>query len=99
MQMASKETVQLPHSSEFIEKQNATVVCQAPVAKGDFYISRQSTHSEFNLTENDVKVSRDNRRQIRIKCGKHHIQHAFSRRIQVIATRNQYLASAPGKRL
>src|SRR6266568_3336348 len=30
---------------------------QAPVAKGNFYISRRSTHTDFNITKSDVKVT------------------------------------------
>src|SRR5260370_37381068 len=55
--MPSKESTQLQHSREFVEKQNATVVRQAPVAKADFYVSRRSTHTDFNITKSDVKVT------------------------------------------
>src|SRR5260370_37937590 len=30
---------------------------QTPVAKGDFHISRRSTHPDLNLTKSDVKVT------------------------------------------
>ena len=55
--MPSEEAAQLQHSREFVEKQYATVMRQAPVAKGDFHISRRSAHVDLNLTESDVKVN------------------------------------------
>ena len=54
--MPSKEAAQLQHSSKFVEKEDPTIVRQTTVATGDFYISRRTAHSDFNLTENDVKV-------------------------------------------
>ena len=55
--MPSEGAAQLQHSREFAKKQNTTVMRQAPVAKGDFYISRRSAHADFNITKSDVKVT------------------------------------------
>jgi hypothetical protein len=60
--MPSKEAAQLQHSREFIEKEDPTIVRQTTVAKGDSYIFRRTAHSDFNLTENDVKVISTNHR-------------------------------------
>ena len=54
--MPSKEAAQLQHSREFVEKEDPPIVRQTTVAKGESYISRRTAHSDFNLTENDVKV-------------------------------------------
>src|SRR5207249_3665508 len=51
------EAAELQHSREFVEEQDAAVMRQTPVAKGDFHISRRSTHPDLNLTKSDVKVT------------------------------------------
>src|SRR6266446_5472683 len=55
--MPTKEAAELQHSREFVEEQDAAVMRQTPVAKGDFHISRRSTHPDLNLTKSDVKVT------------------------------------------
>src|SRR5712691_11230362 len=55
--MPTKEAAELQHSREFVEEQDAAVLRQTPVAKGDFHISRRSTHPDLNLTKSDVKVT------------------------------------------
>src|SRR5437773_11403230 len=55
--MPSKEAAELQHSREFVEEQDAAVMRQTPVAKGDFHTSRRSTHPDLNLTKSDVKVT------------------------------------------
>src|SRR5216683_7510414 len=55
--MPTKEAAELQHSREFVEEQDAAVMRQPPVAKGDFHISRRSTHPDLNLTKSDVKVT------------------------------------------
>ena len=67
--MPSKAAAQLQHSCEFVEKEDAAVMRKAPVAKGDSYISRRTTHSDFNITKNDVKVRTENRRESPAKSG------------------------------
>jgi len=46
----------LQHSTEFVEKQNSAVVRQTRMTKGDFHISRRSSHADFNITHSEVKV-------------------------------------------
>src|SRR5713226_5282185 len=67
--MPSKEAAQLQQSREFVEKEDAAVMRKAPVAKGDFHISRRTTHSDLNVTKNDVKVRTENRRKSPAKSG------------------------------
>jgi FlaG/FlaF family flagellin (archaellin) len=67
--MPSKEAAQLQHSCEFVEEEDATVVRQTTVATGDSYISRRAAHSDFNVTENDVKVNGMNRSGRAAKLG------------------------------
>src|SRR5260370_25098724 len=55
--MPTKEEAKLQHSREFVEEQDAAVMRQTTVAKGDFHISRRSTHPDLNLTKSDVKVT------------------------------------------
>src|SRR6266404_3605310 len=55
--MPTKEAAELQHSREFVEEQDAAVMRQTPVAKGDFHNSRRSTHPDLNLTKSDVKVT------------------------------------------
>src|SRR5712691_12432972 len=55
--MPTKEAAELQHSREFVEEQDAAVMRQTPVAKGDFHISRRSTHPDLNLTKSDVTVT------------------------------------------
>src|SRR6266567_2824578 len=55
--MPTKEAAELQHSREFVEEQDAAVMRQPPVAKGDCHISRRSTHPDLNLTKSDVKVT------------------------------------------
>src|SRR5436853_458731 len=55
--MPTKEAAELQHSREFVEEQDAAVMRQTPVAKGDFHTSRRSTHPDLNLTKSDVKVT------------------------------------------
>src|SRR6266699_3189760 len=55
--MPTKEAAELQHSREFVEEQDAAVMRQPPVAKGDFHISRRSPHPDLNLTKSDVKVT------------------------------------------
>src|SRR6266571_7341660 len=55
--MPTKEAAELQHSREFVKEQDAAVMRQTPVAKGDFHISRRSTHPDLNLTKSDVKVT------------------------------------------
>src|SRR5437899_11167499 len=55
--MPTKDAAELQHSREFVEEQDAAVMRPTPVAKGDFHISRRSTHPDLNLTKSDVKVT------------------------------------------
>src|SRR5437879_11337030 len=55
--MPTKEAAELQHSREFVEEQDAAVIRQPPVAKGDFHSSSRSTHPDLNLTKSDVKVT------------------------------------------
>src|SRR6266446_4753807 len=55
--MPTKEAAEVQHSREFVEEQDAAVMRQTPVAKGDFHTSRRSTHPDLNLTKSDVKVT------------------------------------------
>ena len=46
----------MQHSSEFVEEQNAAIVRQTSVVKGDCDISWRSSHSDLNIPYVQVKV-------------------------------------------
>jgi hypothetical protein len=54
---------QLQHSNKFVEKENAAVVRQTPVIKGDFKVSRCATHPAFYFTKSEVKGKNKNMRE------------------------------------
>src|SRR5260370_31422305 len=55
--MPTKEEAKLQHSREFVEEQDAAVMRQTTVAKGDFHLSRRCQHPDLNVTKSDVKVT------------------------------------------
>ena len=50
----------MQHSTKFTEKQNSAIVRQTRMTKGDFHISRRSSHADFNIAYSEVKVSTPN---------------------------------------
>ena len=63
------------------------------MAKGNFHIFRRATHSGLNLTESNVKVSRQNRKESPPDQGENRIHYGFSRRILVIGRMSFFLTS------
>ena len=65
--MPSQEAAQLLHSRKVVEKQEAIIERQTPMAKGNLHMSGRSMHSDFNLTESNVKVITNNRNESPVK--------------------------------
>ena len=56
LQMPGEKTAPWQHSGEFVEKEDASVMGQTRVIKGDSNACRRTSHPDFNLTESEVKV-------------------------------------------
>jgi len=60
---------QLQHSNKFMEEEYTTIVCQAPVIKGDFEITGRPAHVAFYFTKSEVKGKIKNVRKVPVFIG------------------------------
>jgi hypothetical protein len=69
VQMPMNEMPQLQQSQKFVEEENAAIVRQTLVIKGDRYVSWRSSHAAFHLTKSEVKGRILNLDQRPVKSG------------------------------